>query len=452
VQIGVCALLAVLLFLGGANHHNALQLLGAELTSIPMLLVAACRISAADWRENRLALVLLGLVLLFPLLQLIPLPPAVWASLPERRPLAEMIRLATGALPWRPLSLNPDQTLSCFYFLFPAAAMFLISLTGSTSLCRALAVTIVLVAAFSLLMGVAQVGFPTAEFLYPYAYTNYGSAVGVFANRNHQAIMLVSAIPLWTAVVLTRRDGDRGPPPLPLIGLLTAVFLIGLAAVQSRAGIILSIPALIGSSLLLARAGVKNWKLYIGAIIVAPLLATVVLVGGLGPSGILSRFKEPVSADTRALVLPAEFRTGRSVAPWGSGLGSFPEAFQRFEPLNLVQPDYLNHAHDEYIELWVETGWAGCALGAVVFVFIVLRAIRPWLVDSEKQRLTLARACSIVLALLLCHSVVDYPLRTPAMAVVFAVAAGIVARRGSGIAEPAQAARKSKTAEARSSA
>ena len=56
--------------------------------------------------------------------------------------------------------------------------------------------------------------------------------------------------------------------------------------------------------------------------------------------------------------------------PWGSGIGSFVPAFQQALPDTLLLPTYINAAHNDYAQVWLESGIAG--LLAAIFCFAAL--------------------------------------------------------------------------------
>jgi hypothetical protein len=116
----------------------------------------------------------------------------------------------------------------------------------------------------------------------------------------------------------------------------------------------------------------------------------------------------------------------RAYMPLGSGIGTFVPVFQAFERPEYGFGDaYVNRAHNEYLELWLETGIVGLvamllllAWGAVSFVSVW----RVGLPDARRRDNLLACAATLAPVLLLAHSMVDYPLRTPALMAVFALA------------------------------
>jgi O-antigen ligase len=108
--------------------------------------------------------------------------------------------------------------------------------------------------------------------------------------------------------------------------------------------------------------------------------------------------------------------------PFGSGLGSFVEAFQIAEPDNLLTPTYVNHAHNDWLEIVMTAGLLGVILLSVA-VLAWMSAARPLLLRSGQRGLVMRTGqlgCSITLILALA-SVGDYPLRVPYVMLVFVV-------------------------------
>jgi O-antigen ligase len=94
------------------------------------------------------------------------------------------------------------------------------------------------------------------------------------------------------------------------------------------------------------------------------------------------------------------------------------------EDLDLAQAGYLNHAHNDYLELIVEAGLPGAI---VLFVIIMVIAWRMLAVARDRARdRGPALAGFAMLALLAAHSLVDYPVRSDAIAAVAGVAIGLL--------------------------
>ena len=114
--------------------------------------------------------------------------------------------------------------------------------------------------------------------------------------------------------------------------------------------------------------------------------------------------------------------------PFGSGLGTFVPVYQMFEKPSDVFPAYANHAHNDALEVWLETGVVGLILMGVFVLWILRRGYWAWRAHPDIANLDIAlmRAASIVLLLLAAHSLVDYPLRTSAMTAVAAFACALL--------------------------
>ena len=109
----------------------------------------------------------------------------------------------------------------------------------------------------------------------------------------------------------------------------------------------------------------------------------------------------------------------RQFWPLGSGLGTFPVIYPLFENSQYLTPTYVNHAHNDYLEFVFETGLIGAGLITLFVAWWVWRSIAVWRAERTVGA-TWQRAASIVIGVMILHSIVDYPLRTPAILVMFA--------------------------------
>ena len=75
----------------------------------------------------------------------------------------------------------------------------------------------------------------------------------------------------------------------------------------------------------------------------------------------------------------------------------------------------------------METGIVGAALFAAFAGWLALRSVAIWRGRAASTRADLAAACTLLAGLLLAHSLVDYPLRTETLAVLFAFACSTIA-------------------------
>jgi hypothetical protein len=122
--------------------------------------------------------------------------------------------------------------------------------------------------------------------------------------------------------------------------------------------------------------------------------------------------------------------------PFGSGFGTFVPVYDKFAPRTLLADTYVNRAHNDWLELWLTGGAPAIILAFGFLLWFGVTAFRLWngrQPNTPILDLALAQAASIVIVLLLLHSVVDYPLRTPALSVLFAIACGFMIERNAGL-------------------
>lgn len=110
--------------------------------------------------------------------------------------------------------------------------------------------------------------------------------------------------------------------------------------------------------------------------------------------------------------------------PIGTGLGTFSTVYRRYEDPSQVTRQFANHAHNDYLEAVMELGAAGLLLILGFLYWWGRRAYWAWTRDYEGA--ALARAGSVVVGIVLAHSIVDYPIRTAAIAAIFALACALM--------------------------
>ncbi|MBX9801224.1 MAG: O-antigen ligase family protein [Caulobacteraceae bacterium] len=435
VAIAATVLLAFSFALGGIQS-STLRLTVVELASLP-LFVLACRqlIQTGLWRESRLALGLLAAVVSIPLIQLVPLPPAIWTGLPGRGDMVVALEL-TGLQPgWAPLSLAPDQTWASALALAPPTAMILAALSLSHIQRERLVQVLIAAAVFGILLGVVQLTSGGFGF-YLWNATQEGTVKGFFGNRNHLASFLLVALPFaFISGAATLRRHDQKTSALWLGALFAGLIVVALAAIRSRAGITLFAPVMVFSLLAAWMAAGRGRPAPGLLVLVGSVGAALTAVAILALPPILARFDTENQLAGRSDHWPLVAEAAQTYLPLGSGIGSFDAVYRSVEPLAQLDSTYFNQAHNDYLETWLETGWLGVGVILAFFVWYFRRSWTAW--KAPPSRATdLQRAASIGIGVVILHSVGDYPLRTVAMTVVFALCCGLLelARR----ADPAR--------------
>jgi O-antigen ligase len=108
----------------------------------------------------------------------------------------------------------------------------------------------------------------------------------------------------------------------------------------------------------------------------------------------------------------------------GSGLGTFPAVYRLSEDPATVERTFVNHAHNDYMEFALEAGIPGIVLTLLFLLWWCSRAFAIWRSPDAAE---MARAACVASAAVLLHSLVDYPLRTAAIATVTAMALALMA-------------------------
>ena len=426
--------------LGGSTSNGHLSDAILQLLSIPVLLVALWRIlDAPRLLETQRTLAFCGAILAVPLLQLVPLSPALWTHLPGREAVVAAFELLGRRPSWAPLSMASNSTWLSALTLLPPLAVFLSLLTLDWPDRRLLSLLAIGAGIASAFLGLAQLAQGSTSPLRFYEVTNESAPVGFFANQNHFAALLYSTIPLtaaWLAAKLgaMRYASGKGRDVslMETIALsLTLLTLITVEAIgRSRAGIILTLVGLFGALALTGQSPRHIKNLASPRVLLAVVALAFLFIGNSALVRILDRFSMDPLSDQRVVFARNTVSAAKTFMPIGAGLGAFVPVYAMFtKPRDLVADEYTNHAHNDLLEIWLETGVAGPLLLCLFLYWLVGRASRAWgpsnpgPVPIDKY---LIRAAILIIVLLLCHSLVDYPLRTGALMAIMAFACALL--------------------------
>ena len=417
--------------LGGGGSPSPITELALELLAMLILLAWLTLPSCRDqWRRVPVpARLIAGIMVALPLLQLIPLPPAVWQALPGRELQREALALVDLDQTWRPISLAPQRTLASLLSLLPPLLMLTMAATLDRSGRMRLIWVVLIVGVASLLLGALQLTGGDASPSHLYGDVR-AVLTGFQANRNSTADFLLVAMLGVPMLVRSLVDRHRLPGSRLLVLGLTggglATFALGVALTGSRSGIML-LPIPFAASLWL----LHNWL---------PLerrhaLTGLAVLGTMGVLTLLLARNSPVLAavlqrfDFSNELRPQIWRDALYVAqthfPVGVGMGNFTPALLIGEQLEAVRPFLPNRAHNDYLELVVEAGIAGIAAFSAASWLVLREGWRAWH-DPARGGAGLVVFATCGLTVVALHSVVDYPLRSMSMACLGAVCVGLL--------------------------
>jgi len=416
--------LGLCLILGGASISGLPQNAALQIIALAVLVGAAFRGGpiALDPPVRRVAISLISATAALILLQLVPLPPAFWTALPGRAFVAETLRLV-GLVPgWQPLTLTPNATLAAGLKFLPPIALFTALVLQADTRAATLSLwTILAVALVSILLGVAQLGQQHPE-LYFYTITNAQAAVGFYANTNHLATLLLVAMAAAAGGSTVGAGGGAASFARGLHLFVLAAMALGIFMVGSRAGIALMVPVLTGCALIAfgIRLPIRPSPIAT-AITLSALLA---VAAGFYWVFVTQAHDTLPGPYTREMLFENTLKLAGTYFPFGSGLGSFQGSYRLTEAADAATLFYVNHAHNDLVELAADTGLAGLAILLLFLFGWTQRAIAIW--SAKGRAYALARAGSVGSAAMLLHSLVEYPLRTAAGACLFALCCALM--------------------------
>ncbi|WP_179505606.1 MULTISPECIES: O-antigen ligase family protein [unclassified Sphingomonas] len=436
-QVGVIvvmAALAVALVLGGGGTTNPgtemiLQPLVALILALPLL---HPRLATGLGPVPRAAWVIAALVLIVPVLQLIPLPPAIWHALPDREMEVASLALIGQADRWMPWSMAPARTfISLLAMVVPVLMLLAVSRTdliGRLWLCA----TIVAVAGASVMLGALQLSHAAGHNWTLYSYAHFGVIVGFQANHNAEADLLSIALMacgvIATAVVglVPNRSLFWGGVAFTGAIMLVVVFLTG-----SRTGIALLPIALAFCAAMvwpLARQQFSRRTLWLGVGGGVAAVGLLLAVGLHSVDRIMNRFSN-LNDSRRDIWIDTIHALGQ-VWPAGGGVGSFPPIFNAAERLEVVRNTVAGRAHNDWMEWTLEAGLPGLIVLVAVLAIVGTMAWRRLGFELREKGTLHSRAQALfalgIMAQLGVHALDDFPIREMSLASLLAMAGALL--------------------------
>lgn len=438
IYLGVFAL--VIGLLGGSSRPDAVQIAALRPLAALLLIPALCCISIEWLRRVRTPALFLAFLFAWMVVQIVPLPTAIWHSLPDRELVVGLDELSDLQNVWRPISLVPTRGVNALFSLVvPIAALLAAASFRLAS--RDLFVLIAGLGVADALLAFAQLFLGAHTSLYFYSVTNRGFAVGLFANENHSAVFsgiaMLAAVRLFVSV-----DTHRENAWLRMFGGV-AFFFVFLAALVSgsRAGLVVGLLALISSILLtyfetsgpgiavrnpsqsnraqpsagfFARLFVKLLQdpKKLGVIFISAIIgfaAIFVLTGRA--AGLEQALNQSAFEGLRWKLAPV--LQAMAMKHWlvGTGFGSFEEVYHIYEPTGLLLSSYVNQAHNDWLQLVIEGGAPAILLLLSFLVWAMSRVVAA--AKGEMRPIAAYIFWGTVFLIIMVASIPDYPLRTP---------------------------------------
>jgi O-antigen ligase len=440
----LAAFLIVLWVAGGASRADVLGQPVVRFSAWALVLAAVLFVPRPNWSAIRIPALFLGASALLIGLQLIPLPPSFWLALPGRDIFAQATQILEIPDPWRPLSISPSGTMNALASLIVPAAILVLAANLSRHQHRTIAALVLGLVAAGALIGVFQ--FAGAGLSNPLLNAVSGSVSGNFANRNHFALFLCLGLGLLFWLVFDGpASAKKASWKAPVAIGLMCVFVLLIFATGSRAGLILGVIAIAGSTLIfrseitafLARLprAIAGAAIGISGLLFA---VTIWLSVSSGRAASIDRaMAGDLGGDARTELWAVVSDMVWRYAPMGTGFGTFDPAFRMSEPDAMLRPQYFNQAHNDFLQTVLEGGILGAVLLAAAVVWIVSRGIKIWAHARKADAAStgLGKLGLVTMVLIMAASMTDYPARTPMVMALIALA-GIWLAAPLEIAEP----------------
>jgi O-antigen ligase len=418
----VIAFYLLLCLVVGGSAQGFWGNLGLQILGVALLLFAG--VSRAGEKPSALSIALAGIALFCLcaiVIQLVPIPANFWRQLPGRSSTADGLDLLGGQVAALPISYTPYLSVMTLFAAIPAIATFVATVRLRPS-AKAIAFAVAIGTVLNILLGALQVAGGRNSWAYLYSITNSG-AVGFFANQNHTATLLLVSIPFTAALLASRHGRQRSSPARwAVAAAFLVLLLVGIALNGSLAAWALVVPVLLASGTLLPRG--YRWRRFMLLVSGLTLAGAVIAVAAAPIATDGFRAEASTSVNSRMRIWGTTMRAIGDSFPAGTGLGSFEQVYRQYEDPSKVTREYVNHAHNDYLELVLELGLAGLVLIVLFLVWWGIAAVKIW---ASLSSTGYARAATIATAVVMAHSVVDFPLRTASISVTFAALLAIMA-------------------------
>jgi O-antigen ligase len=279
------------------------------------------------------------------------------------------------------------------------------------------------VASFAVLQGIA----PNGKLYWIWPLEQGGWIYGPYVNHNHYAGLMEMLTPF--PLVLAATHFTKGNRKLAVAGIAAlmagSIFLSG-----SRGGMAAFVAQMAVLVVLLVQKREGSWKqpLMLGAF----LALVIVFLVWLGSNELTQRLisihseaREEINGGARLSIDRDCLRMLVKRPFLGWGLGTFPIVYPEFR--SFYTTFFVNQAHNDYLQLLVETGLAGFSI-AVWFLVLIFRQaagkLKNW-TGTASAAMTMAALLGCVGILV--HSFLDFNLQIPANAALFYVLCAMAA-------------------------
>ncbi|MCK9175014.1 MAG: O-antigen ligase family protein [Desulforhopalus sp.] len=380
-------------------------------------------------------------ILLFMLVQILPLPPGIIKALSPAAWQVYSPLFNAGYEGWIPLSINRDKTLEEF-FRYACYALFYVTTIQQMRSGNRIKSTLLLIVYFATGIAVLAIAqqFTSHGDIYWFRHAPSGNPGGPWVNINQYAAFIEAIYPFALALFLIYRprglhytfrqklvtffSSPRTNRYL-ILGTCVIILFSSVCVTLCRGGILTLILSLLLFTLLLGHLRREASR---KAIFVTAAMA-IIVVGWFGWDQVLNEFGKTINAegqiyDSRFLIWQDTFQIIKDYPWFGAGFSSYMDLNPSYR--SIITPAMVDHAHNEYLELLTDGGIL-TFIFAAWFVFTVLTGGWKWL---KKRHDTCAQLLGIgaitAICAMLMHCTVDFNLHNAANGLYFFFLCGLL--------------------------
>jgi O-antigen ligase len=280
-----------------------------------------------------------------------------------------------------------------------------------------------IVAAFAVALALA----PNGKLYWIWTSQQGGFIYGPYVNHNHYAGLMEMLTPFPLVLAASRfTEGNRKLAVAACAALMAASIFLS----ASRGGMVAFGAQMVVLGVFLVRKREASWRqpLMLGAF----LAMVIIFLVWMGSNELTHRLisihseaREEIGGGVRFTIDRDCLRMLLKRPFLGWGMGTFPIVYPQFR--SFYTTFFVNQAHNDYLQLLVETGLAGFSIAVWFLVLVFRRAARKlanW-TDTASGAITVAALLGCVGILV--HSFLDFNLQIPANAALFYVLCAIAA-------------------------
>jgi O-antigen ligase len=312
------------------------------------------------------------------------------------------------------------------YFPYGALAFLVVQSLRRTSQLKSLTIGFSVYGFALALFGLVQSMSSTGKLYWIRTPRNGGWIYGPYVNHNHYAGLMEMLVPIPLVFALSRyaHGPRRTMAAVAAAVMASTIFLSG-----SRGGMVaFCIQMAVLAGILLRQRKSKRLAVVLGAFLAISAGLLAWLGGGeltKRMASIRTETRAELSGGTRLDITRDGLKMFIRKPVLGWGLGVFPDVYPQFR--SFYSDLFVNAAHDDYLQLLVETG----ALGFVAMLWFVVAVYRraakkvgKWTHDVNGA---VALAAMLGVTGILVHSFFDFNLQVPANAALFYVLCAVAA-------------------------